>query len=114
MRSVTPIKIRVPASQAISPGHLPLPNPVDTSGIYLIGIRNQKNNIIIPSSKNYIGTSIDIQVRHCKIDSGCSSLLLPLDVGDLDRLRRMFPVYPAENSQGKSFLWSVQTVKTPF
>jgi hypothetical protein len=65
-------------------------------GLVFIAQVNQKNRCFIPSTKNYFG---GIHVRKVLVDTGCSSLNLPLEV---DQIHAIF-----QNFDRSNFIFSI-------
>ena len=65
---------------------------ISSDGLLFISKTNKGGRTFIPSTKNFFG---DIQVRKVLCDTGCSTTLLPIEVG---RVRELFEKYRAESS----------------
>jgi len=57
-------------------------------GIVALAKRNKKFRFFLASKENFFG---GFQVENVMIDNGCSSILLPLNEGDIQQLRTTFP-----------------------
>jgi hypothetical protein len=61
---------------------------VKMDGLIFVSKINHRNRCFIPSTKNYFA---GVQVKKVLVDSGCSSILLPIEENSLDSLFLRFP-----------------------
>jgi hypothetical protein len=61
---------------------------IKTTGLVFVSKINHRNRCFIPSVKNYFG---GVQVKKVLVDSGCSTILLPVAKNELEGLFDMFP-----------------------
>ena len=69
------------------------------TGLIFISKMNHKNRCFIPSMKNYFG---DIQVKRVLCDTGCSTILLPLEEDQIFEIFRKFSKDAYSISTGES------------
>lgn len=61
---------------------------INTNGLVFVSKINHRNRCFIPSVKNYFG---GVQVKKVLVDSGCSTILLPIVENELKSLLDKFP-----------------------
>jgi hypothetical protein len=60
---------------------------VKMAGLIFVSKINHRNRCFIPSTKNYLA---GVQVKKVLVDSGCSSILLPIEENSVDSLFQRF------------------------
>ena len=70
---------------------------ITLNGLIFVSQRNKRNRSYIPSTNNFFG---GVQVKKVLCDSGCSSILLPIEDGQLSSIFDLFP--------GDKFAYSIE------